>query len=148
MPHTLLMETKADDFSREFWERVDLVVKSKSLKFTDICREANIIYGTLMSNKIRKEYPSLENTYKLANYIGVTIDFLFNGDLIATEVEPSYSTKDPLYKILDEENDLKTLVWRIAQCSAIQLRAIKTMLASWGIGEYDAMGNSKAVVSS
>lgn len=142
------METKANDFSRAFWERVDSVVKLKSLKFTDICKEADIVYGTLMSNKIRKEYPSLENTYKLATSIGVSVDFLFNGDMVAAEAAPSYDTRDPLYKILDEENDLKTLVWRIAQCSAIQLRTIKTLLTSWGIGEYDAMGNSKAVASS
>lgn len=55
---------------------------------------------------------------------------------------------DPLFDLLDDQPDLKALVWRLAQCSTIQLRAIKTMLVSWGIGEYDALGNSKAVVSS
>lgn len=101
-----------------------------------------------MSNKIRKEFPSLENTFKLARALGVSADFLYYGDSTVAELTPKYSKEDPLYKMLDDENDLKALVWRIVQCSAIQIRTIKTMLASWGIGEYDSMGNSKAVVSS
>lgn len=142
------METKANDFSRAFWERVELAVKEKSLKFTEICKEADIIYGTLMSNKIRREYPSLENTYKLAKVIGEPVDYLYYGSMMIAEEPLSYNAGNPLYKILDEETDLKLLVWRLVQCSAIQLRTIKTLLASWGIGEYDELGNSKAAASS
>jgi len=142
------METKANHFSKAFWERVEEVSKAKSLKFTEICKETGIVYGTIMSNKIRKEFPSLENTFKLARALGVSADFLYYGDSTVAELTPKYSKEDPLYKMLDDENDLKALVWRIVQCSAIQIRTIKTMLASWGIGEYDSMGNSKAVVSS
>jgi len=92
----------------------------------------------------------LVTTYKLAKAFSVPVEFFLSDgtDQIVAENPIDYGFKDPLYKLLDEENDLKALVWRIAQCSAIQLRAIKTMLASWGIGEYDALGNTKAVASS
>lgn len=60
-------------------------------------------------------------------------------NLYVAEDTPSYGT-DPLYQLLSGDADLKGLVWRIVQCSAAQLRAIKTMLQTWDIGPYDSMG--------
>jgi len=143
------MKTKPN-CAKDFWNRADRLLAATTIPLTKICKEQGINYDTLISSKIRVAFPSLVNTYKLAKALGVPIEYFFSDDIemIAAEETPEYSTREPLYKFLDEEHDLKTLVWRIAQCSAIQLRAIKTMLTSWGIGEYDAMGNSKAVVSS
>lgn len=142
------MKTKTSGSPEHLWERVDTIAKSKLLKFTEICKETGIVYGTIMSNRIKKEYPSLENTCKLAASLGVTVDYLFYGEPEETEKAPLYGASDRLYALLDEEYDLKALIWRIIQCSSIQLRTIKTLLSSWGIGLYDAAGNSKALASS
>lgn len=143
------MKTKPNS-AKAFWEKADQLLAATPTPLTKICKDQEINYDTLISSKIRVAYPSLVNTYRLAKALEVPVEYFLSDDtgMIVAESYPEYSTKDPLYKILEEEHDLKTLVWRIAQCSAIQLRTIKTMLASWGIGEYDAMGNSKAVASS
>lgn len=143
------METKTNN-AREFWIKVDHLLSNSTIPLSRICKDQGIKYDTLLSSKMRVAYPSLLNTYKLAKALGVQVEFFLSEKeplTVAAEVA-SYNTQDPLYKMLDEENDLKALIWRIVQCSAIQIRTIKTMLASWGIGEYDSMGNSKAVVSS
>ncbi len=142
------MKTKTSGSPEHLWERVDEIAKSKALKFTEICKESGIVYGTLMSNRIKREYPSLENTCKLAFSLGVTTDYLYYGETNINKKTPDYNVSDKLYALLDEEDDLKSLIWRIIQCSAIQLRTIKTLLSSWGIGVYDAAGNSKAMASS
>jgi len=143
------MKTKPN-CAKDFWNKADRLLANTTTPLTKICKEQGINYDTLISSKIRVAYPSLVNTYKLAKALKVPVEYFFTEDIemVAAEDTPDQSVKDPLYKILDEENDLKSLVWRIAQCSSIQLRAIKTMLTSWGIGEYDTMGNSKAVASS
>lgn len=140
------METKTNTDSGNFWRRVDYIINQKGLKFTEVCRTHNIAYKTLMSNRNRGEYPGLENACKLAQALGVSTEFLYYGEVYAAENESHYGLSDGLYRLLDEEHDLKCLIWRIVQCSAIQLRTIKTLLSSWGIGMYDATGNSKASV--
>lgn len=135
------MKTKADVTPERFWERVNFIAKRKSIKFKSLCDEWGITYKTIMSNRTRQELPSMENAWKIALALEVSLDSLLFGE------SSSHEQPDKLLKILSDNNDLKALVWRIAQCSTIQIRAIKTMLATWGIGEYDALGNSKAVAS-
>lgn len=137
------MKTKADVTPERFWERVNVIAKRKSIKFKSLCDEWGITYKTIMSNRTRQELPSMENACKIASALEVSLDLLLFGEIPSPEQQP-----DKLLQILSSDNDLKALVWRITQCSAIQIRAIKTMLATWGIGEYDAMGNGKVAASS
>lgn len=148
MLHTIVMKTKTEASPEEFWNRVDFIVRQRRLKFTEICRDQEVAYKTLMSNRSRQEYPGLENSCKLASSLDVTTDFLVYGKQDVKEKAPDYGASDKLYALLEEECDLKALIWRVVQCSAIQLRTIKTLLSSWGIGIYDASGNSKAMASS
>ena len=151
------MKTKAE----MFWEKVDLLIRQRKTTLKEFCRRHDIVYGTVMSNKSRMILPSIDIAANFARGLNVSIDDLVSEDIIFNKEERELDrvlddlkqkeekrNTDPLYDLLDESSDLKALVWRIVQCSAIQIRTIKTMLASWGIGEYDSMGNSKAVVSS
>lgn len=129
------MKTKVDIAPERFWDRVNVVAKQNAMKFKSICQDWDISYKTIMSNRTRVELPSLENAGKIAAALNVSLDYLLHGSFASTPEET-----DPLYKLLSADSDLKGLVWRIVQCSAAQLRAIKTMLQTWDIGPYDSMG--------
>jgi hypothetical protein len=141
------MKAKANDI-REFWERLEDILYKRKINLTDICRDRGLNYDTIISNKMRETYPTLYNTSNIAKALNTNVEFLLYGneyELCVNESPPHYGS-DNLTKILNEEPDIKALVWRILQCSAIQLRAIKTMLSSWGIEVYDESGKTKVLV--
>lgn len=151
------MKTKAEIF----WNKVDHLIYNEKTSLKEFCKRNGIVYGTIMSNKSRRILPSIDVAANFAKGLHVSVDDLiaddeafampvtdFDRELDDLRQKQKKRENDPLYDLLDEQTDLKALVWRIAQCSAIQLRTIKSLLASWGIGEYDAVGNSKVIASS
>lgn len=134
------MKTKSE--SKYFWTRIEEGLHEKGITLAELCRQQEINYDSIISSKMRGTYPGTITTFKIAQALGMSMEVLIAGNqenLYVAEDTPSYGT-DPLYQLLSGDSDLKGLVWRIVQCSAAQLRAIKTMLQTWDIGPYDSMG--------
>ena len=134
------MKTKSE--SKYFWTRIEEGLHEKGITLAELCRQQEINYDSIISSKMRGTYPGTITTFKIAQALGMSMEVLIAGNqenLYVAEDTPSYGT-DPLYQLLSGDADLKGLVWRIVQCSAAQLRAIKTMLQTWDIGPYDSMG--------
>lgn len=141
------MKTKAEIF----WDKIDSLVHERGTSLKEFCRVHGITYGTVMSNKSRMIMPNIEIATRFASGLGVLLDRLLASDIILDEYEfdriqsqirdkEERIINDPLYDLLDDELDLKALVWRVVRCDAIQRRTIKQMLTSWGIEVFDSTG--------
>ena len=109
------------------FERVKELCKSRRISLTDLSRalgwNENSIYHW------KKTSPSAEKVQMVANYFGVSIDWLLNGDEAAKEVAtPSYAT---LYLIdlsdrsEDEKDEFEKEMEMMSQFVANRIRAKK-----------------------
>ena len=134
------MKTKSE--SKYFWTRIEEGLHEKGITLAELCRQQEINYDSIISSKMRGTYPGTITTFKIAQALGMSMEVLIAWKAREPLCRRRYSLlwHRSLYQLLSGDADLKGLVWRIVQCSAAQLRAIKTMLQTWDIGPYDSMG--------
>lgn len=94
----------------QFWNRVD-DLKDEAL--TKLCANTGVSYTSVKRNRTDCRLPSLLDAYKIAKYLGTTIEYLLTGnDLISTEameVESSPELKS-LIRALGRNPNLLHLV--------------------------------------
>lgn len=63
-----------------FWDRVNSLIKEKGIdqqKLADLCE---INYQTFRGWRTHKTYPDALKTYKIANALGVSVEYLVSGN--------------------------------------------------------------------
>lgn len=78
--------------SKEFWERLDLVVKSKCKTYVVLAENCNLSLATLYNNRSRDRYPSTDDLMAIAKELDTSIDWLLlgsehNSNLTDTDIE-------------------------------------------------------------
>lgn len=64
----------------ELYERIEGLCKEQGISITEMCRRANVQRGNLSDLKYeRQKGLSTENMIKLANYFGVSVEYLQSG---------------------------------------------------------------------
>lgn len=69
------MEIESD--SKSFWQRFDSLRGRETLK--SICQKTGIKIASIKSERSTNRLPNLRDTYKLAKYLGCTIEYLLSG---------------------------------------------------------------------
>lgn len=105
-----------------FWDRVALLIKERGSTLKAICYNNAIPYDTIISNKVRGRYPSLENALAIAGALYVPMEYLYSGS----------KKKAPLTTALAEDGELQNLVKKWINCSREQKTIIAQLLDSWG----------------
>ena len=67
--------TNTDDF----WKRIKHLIKIKAVTQQTALKACGISYNTFKGWVSKKYFPPLEAAYKLARYLGVSVDFLISG---------------------------------------------------------------------
>jgi len=69
-----------------FYERFEQVLKEKGVTIADVSRAAKIPYTTVDSIiKKKQKYTSMENNIKLAEYFGISMEWLATGKEISQD---------------------------------------------------------------
>lgn len=66
--------------NKDFWKRVNLLIKEKGMnqqKLADLC---NIKYQTFRGWGTHETYPDALQTYNIAKVLGVTVEYLISGE--------------------------------------------------------------------
>jgi len=90
----------------QFWNRVDSARKGT---LEDMSNKTGISEGTLRNLRCRKMFPNLTDTVLIADYLGVTLDWLVLGK-VSSEKEEEVSSILKAY--LDSDEVTKLLVKR------------------------------------
>ena len=70
----------------KFYERFESLIKERGLTVAEVSRATGIPYTTLDSYvKKKQSYTSMENNIKLAEYFGVSMEWLATGKVIAED---------------------------------------------------------------
>ena len=91
----------------QFWNRVDSARKGT---LEDMSNKTGISEGTLRNLRCRKMFPNLTDTVLIADYLGVSLDWLVFGK-VSSEKEEEVSLILKAY--LDSDEVSKTLVKRV-----------------------------------
>lgn len=65
------------DIAVLFWERVDALSKSRSLK--EFAYSVDVNYTLLLNWRTKKRLPALEQACRIAKVLGTTVEFLITG---------------------------------------------------------------------
>jgi transcriptional regulator with XRE-family HTH domain len=82
-----------------FWKRVNSLIKSKKTKQEAVAERCNISYQTFRGWVTNKRYPGTPETYRIAQALGTTVEYLVSGN------EP-----DTSHKYIDRFEAIKNLV--------------------------------------
>ena len=76
------------------YEDFERILKSRNLSSYKVAKEAGVTQTALSNWKNGKSTPSTTTLQKIADYLGVTIDFLTNGNEPASDWQPTLTAKD------------------------------------------------------
>lgn len=74
------------------YDRIKLLCKKHGISVNKLEQELGIARGSLC--KMNTNKPSLDRAKKIADYFGVTVDYLMNGNDISQTSEPTLTQKD------------------------------------------------------
>lgn len=110
------------------YEIFDRLLKSRGLKIADVSRGTGISGATLYEWKAGKYTPKADKLQLIADFFGVTLDYLMTGD---QQTEDGYYTDPETAKlaqeILDDPN-LRALFSAARDLKPDELQAVATML--------------------
>lgn len=81
----------------EMYERIDNLCKKRGINITTMCREAGVSRGNLTDLKMgRQSGLNVKNAMKIAEYFGVTVEYLTFGEEV---LKPTEESKTNIIKI-------------------------------------------------
>ena len=113
----------------EFWERVAVELKRKGWRQAELVRQSSVDQGAISSGQRRKSMPLADNALRIAEALGVTLQYLLYGKR-EEHIDPNL--EDAFDTVRKSERG-SNIVKSIPNLSDTQLTAIETMLQSWGI---------------
>jgi hypothetical protein len=71
---------KEKDQVKAFWGRVDEVMRGRGMKLTNLSNKSGIGYRKILMQRHRDCFPSVPDTYTIARVLGVSVDYLVEGE--------------------------------------------------------------------
>ena len=68
-----------NELAVEFWKRTNKLIKDKNSKQENIAQECDIPYQTFRSWVTRQTFPDALQAYKIAQALGVSVEYLVTG---------------------------------------------------------------------
>lgn len=90
------------------YSNFEKILKQKKLSSYKVAKEAGVTQTSLSNWKNGKSVPSTTTLQKIADYLGVTVDYLMNGDEIDKKVLNEKDERDIKQAIEDFKNRLST----------------------------------------
>lgn len=88
----------------ELSERIEKLIYEKNISRTELARQTGTSEGTIRNWSVRDSSPSVEAAYKVAQYFGVTVEWLVTG----TDQKDTLSAEEKelleLFRTLDERD--------------------------------------------
>ena len=94
----------------ELYNRIELLCKEKGVTITSMCKAAEVSRGSLTDLKAgRSKKLSAESLAKIAEFLGVSVDYLLGNDTKSSEVEYLDDETKELLDTLRKRPEMRTL---------------------------------------
>lgn len=98
----------------EITSRIDNILATKNMSRAELCRQVGITPTTYSSWVSRGNAPQSDCLYKIAKYLGVSMEFLISGASVSVNVieQNTIEEKEPYSELFNElkKEDIKLLV--------------------------------------
>lgn len=112
--------------------------RNKGVSVAEVCRNTGIAPATITDWKHGRTTPKADKMKKLADYFGVSVDYMFTGsikdDMVREEVVPYYALEETaeIAQAMFDRPELKTLFDASRKLSPDDIKAVQTMVdALW-----------------
>ena len=112
----------------DFWERVAVELKRKGWRQADLVRNSLVDQGAISSGQRRKSMPLADNALKIAEALGVKIQYLING----IQDENQDIDLEEAFKAIRKSRRNSGIAKVLPHLNEAQLSALETMIQSWG----------------
>ena len=88
----------------DFYNRIKSLLTLKNKTITDLCHACSIPYQNFVNKRTRKTYPPVQECYRIAKYLNVSIEYLLTGNNPDANFYPNYENtvmKDKLDRIAE-----------------------------------------------
>lgn len=92
----------------DFWDRVKRIAKTQKMTMIDVSQKTDISINTLYTNIKRNTFPAIDMTFKIANLLNVSSEFLVTGN-------DSRTTTETEKRILELEKENQLLKDKLSQ---------------------------------
>lgn len=96
----------------DFMERVMDELEYRGLKRSDLARYLGVSYSTVQTWHVRHAIPSVETAYKVAQFLGVTVEYLITGE----NPTPRNVPKNATFEIYNNhDTEIKNKVYKTVE---------------------------------
>lgn len=97
--------------AKEFWKRLDAIMKSRSINYVDLAQMCRINRVTLYNNRSRDKYPNIKVMVSIAMALDVSLDWLVLGENKQSKLDEMEFQS--VYNYLNAPKAVKDIVDRI-----------------------------------
>lgn len=90
-----------NEIAVEFWKRTNKLIKDKNSKQENVAQECGIPYQTLRSWVTRQTFPDALQAYKIAQALGVSVEYLVTGEDTSPYKQELDKLKAAIIPVLD-----------------------------------------------
>ena len=105
-----------------FWGRVELAQKTHGWTLSELCKRANLNYGTVMNSRSSARLPNLEASVALSITLGKSVEWLLTGE------NSQLTDQIELFNLLGAKLELLAILEEFPKASKNQINAIKVIL--------------------
>lgn len=106
--YSVILCSKGGAVMSDFTNRIDALLVERTLRRVDICRATGISESTIRTWITRDAMPSAEAAFKVAQYFGVTVEYLLTGqnleDAPQLYLSPEENEIIDIYRSLDKKS--------------------------------------------
>lgn len=94
--------------TKDFWDRLDLVVKSKCKTYVVLADHTKLSLATLYNNRSKDRYPSTDDLMTISRELDTSIDWLLFGETKSMDL--SVTDLESVKAYLNAPKDVRTIV--------------------------------------
>ena len=115
------MDTQRDK-AMDFWGRVELAQKEHGWTLIELCKRAELNYGTVMNSRSSARLPTLDAAVGLSITLGDSVEWLLTGknSQLTDEIDS--------FNLLSAKPELLAIIKELPKISKNQINAIKVIL--------------------
>lgn len=117
------------------WEIFELLCAKKGVTTADVCKATQIAQSTMSNWKKRRNIINVKHGQKIADYFGVSLQFLMTGEGEAEIVRPSAEVANDIVLMIHENPVLIDMLYDFKDINASWEQRLK--------GYYDALRNNE-----
>ena len=107
------------------YEFFEIALKEKGLTVADVCRATGIRQSTLSNWKKRRNRISFDNGKKIAEFLGITTEFLYGGSFPQADIVAELPSEDSVVQVTTKHLNREYATFEVTHLSKDQRKRLE-----------------------